>query len=475
MSLVSSVRWAAVAQVSRIAAQLISVTVLSRILPQQAYGMLAMAMTITNLAVVFRDFGTSTVIIQRRDLPDGLKAAVHSVNVLIGFLTMAIMLALALPTARVYGVAELAPMIAVLSLIFPIAGYGLLAQALVERESGFRLLARIEALSILAGLATSISLAMLGADVWSLVAQMLVSTLVTNLQLQLAVKERSGFAWSLQDITSVLKFGGDVSLFRLLIYAEQNADGMIIGRALGPLALATYSMSSKIALFPLQNITWPISRALFPAFSRNQNSPAAMAATYLRSVSVICIVAAPIMAGVFLLRHDLTLLLFGPRWDAIPGVLQWLAPVGFLQALTATTGVVFLALGRTRLMLKLGLLGCALQVGGYAVGVRWGIQGVAAGFFVANLLNVAPCLAFVMRCLGITPGRACDTVARPLAACLAMCLVLAWLGQLTQLAALPLVIAVALKTACAAGTYLFVLGAVLRQDLSGIVALVRPS
>lgn len=475
MSLVSSVRWAAVAQVSRIAAQLISVTVLSRVLPQQAYGMLAMALTIINLAVVLRDFGTSTVIIQRDVLPDGLKAAVHTVNVLIGFLVMGILLALALPTARVYGVAELAPIIAALALIFPIAGYGLLAQALVERESGFRLLARIEVLSILAGLVTSISLAMLGAGVWSMVAQMLVSTLVTNLQLQLAVKERSGFAWSLREIVPVLKFGGDVSLFRLLSYAEQNADSMIIGRALGPLALASYSMASKIALFPVQNLTWPISRALLPAFSRNQHSPAALAATYLRSVGVICIVAAPVMAGVFLLRQDLTLLLFGPRWDAVPGVLQWLAPVGFLHALTATTGVVFLALGRTRLMLKLGLLGCALQVGGYVIGVRWGIQGVAAGFFVANLLNFVPCLACVMRCLGITLQGASETIARPLAACLAMCLMLAWLGQLTQLAALPLVIAVALKTACAAGTYLFVLRVVLRQDLSSIVALVRPS
>lgn len=475
MSLVSSVRWAAVAQFSRILAQLISVTLLSRILPQQAYGVLAMAMTLTNLAFMFRDFGTSTFIIQRQDITGELKSAAHSVNVMIGFFTMAVLLALAIPAARLYDVAELVPMIAVLSVIFPISGYGLLAQALIERESGFRQLAAIEALSILAGLATSISLAVAGAGVWSLVAQMLVSTIVTNLQLRLAIRTRTEFSYSLRDIGSMLKFGGHISLFRILIYIEQNADSMIIGRALGAIALATYSMASKITVFPLQNITGPISRALLPAFSRNQNRPAAMRATYLRCVTVITIIAAPIMAGVFFLRNDLTLLVFGPQWASIPSVLQWLAPVGFLQALTATTGVVFLSLKRTRTLLHLGVVGTVLKVGSFLIGVQWGLEGVVASFFVANLLNVLLCAVVVMHCLDIAVAHAIETVAKPLVACLFMLLALAWMQQLPQLAGLPLVLSIAIKTGGAAAAYLLMLGGVLKQDLSGLFALVRPS
>lgn len=475
MSLVSSIRWAAVSQAGRIASQLVSVTVLSRIMPQQAYGILAMAMTITNLAFLFRDLGMSAIIIQRQELTQELKSAVHSVNVFTGFATMAVLLALSLPAAHVFRVDELALVIAALSLIFPISGFGLLAQALIERESGFRRLARIEVASMTSGLVTSIALALNGAGVWSLVGQMLVSTLVTNVQLRLAVDDRTRLSTAWREILSVLRLGRNVSLFRVLLYIEQNADGMIIGRALGAIPLAIYAMSSKITLFPLQNITGPISRALFPAFSRNQNSRAAMAATYLRSVAAICIVAAPIMAAVCVLRADLALLLFGPKWDGIPAVLQWLAPVGFLQALTATTGVVFLSLDRTGLMLKLGIVGCVLQLTSYLVGVRWGVQGVAASFFVANLINMVPCMACVMRCLEIGPKRILDTVARPLIACLVMVLVLVLMDRLPQLSALPPMLAFPIKAAGAALTYFLVLGMVLKQDLSGIVALVRPS
>jgi O-antigen/teichoic acid export membrane protein len=475
MSLVSSIRWAAVSQFGRIASQLVSVTVLSRIMPQQAYGVLAMAMTVTNLAFLFRDLGMSAVIIQRRELTEALKSAVHAVNVFTGFAAMGILLALSVPVAHAFRVDELALVIAALSLIFPISGFGLLSQALIERDSGFRLLARIEVASMASGLATSIALALNGAGVWSLVAQMLVATLVTNLQLRLAVRDRTRLSLAWREIAAVLKLGRNVSLFRFLLYVEQNADGMIIGRALGAVPLAIYAMSSKITLFPLQNITGPLSRALFPAFSRNQNSRPAMAATYLRSVGAICIVAAPIMATVCVLRADLALLLFGPKWNGIPAVLQWLAPVGFLQALTATTGVVFLSLDRSGLMLKLGIVGCALQLASYLVGVRWGIQGVAASFFVANLVNLVPCMACVMRCLGIGPGRLLDTVARPLLACAAMAAVLLAMEHLPYWPALPLLVAVLVKAACAALAYFLVLGTVLKQDLSGIYALVRPS
>ena len=475
MSLTSSVRWVVISQCARIASQLVSVTVLSRLLPQQAYGMLAMAMTVTNLAFLFRDLGTSTVIIQKEELSDDLLATVHAINMITGLSIMTLLLILAVPVSLAYNVTELASMLAVLSLIFPVSALGLLDQAKIERDSGFRLLARIDAVSIGAGLISSISLALAGAGVWSLVIQMLVVVLMTNLQLRINRVSKTKFRLSATEFRSIISYGGRISIFRFLLYFEQNADSMIIGHALGPVALATYSMSSKITLFPLQNITGPITRALFPEFSRNQNSIAALRKTYIRSVNMICIIAAPVMAGVYFLRADLTAILFGPKWDGIPDVLHWLAPVGFLQAMTATTGVVFMALGRSGLLLKLGVAGCVLQVSSYFIGIHWGIQGVAECFFIANLINFIPCSVCAMKCLQAEWTDALAAIARPLGACCIMILALTWMEHANSLSLLPLVASAVVKSACAASIYFVMLTAVFKQDLSSLYAFLRPS
>jgi PST family polysaccharide transporter len=435
--------------------------------------MIAMAMTATNLAFLFRDLGTSTVIIQRPTLSDSLLASAHGLNMVMGLAIMLALLALARPVAGMYGAPELAGMIGVLSLIFPVSGFGLIYAALIERASDFRQLARIEAVSLTLGLVTSVALALLGCGVWSLVGQMLVSTLATNIQLRLAAPHKVGLALSFDEIRSVMHVGGNVSLSRFIAYFEQNVDSMVIGRVLGSVALATYSMGAKISLFPLQSITWPITRALFPAFSRNQHDTVALRRTYLKSVSVITIVAAPLMTGVYFLRDPLTLFLFGPKWSGIPDVLQWLAPTGFLQAIIATTSVVFLALDRSQLMLRLVAVGCVLQVGSYFIGVQWGTRGVAASFFAANLLNLIPCTLAVMKCLHIDASMVLSSIMKPLLACAVMLMALYWTQSVMVTATLRPVFVLACQTAVGAVAYLLCLTVVLKQDLSDIYAFVR--
>ena len=65
MTVATSVRWIALTQAVRLGSQMLSLIVLARLLPAEAYGLMAMAMTVTNLAFLFRDLGTMVAIIQR--------------------------------------------------------------------------------------------------------------------------------------------------------------------------------------------------------------------------------------------------------------------------------------------------------------------------------------------------------------------------------------------------------------------------
>lgn len=405
MSILSSVRWVAVSQAARVLSQLISITVLARILPTHAYGQMAMAMTITNLVFLFRDLGTTTAVIQHRQLTHSLTCTAHWLNVSVS-LALALLLGLsAYPLAWAFNEAALCEIILVLSVVFPISGLTLVRQALLERQSEFATLARIEIVSALGGVVGAVSLALAGAGIWSLVGQMLLSTLLTTGQLFRASSWRSSILFSKDDLKILINSGTNLSLFRLIIYLEQNIDSLVIGKFLGSGALGIYAMAYKIMLFPIQNLTAVVSRALLPELSRRQDMNDSVGILYTRSLRIICAIAAPLMGGVFFLRQEFVELVFGPRWTQVSQLLTWLAPVGFIQAITAGTGVVFIAVGRTRLMLRLGMLGGALQISAFLVGVNWGIEGVAACYFVANLINFFPCFIFASIVLNLPIAR----------------------------------------------------------------------
>jgi O-antigen/teichoic acid export membrane protein len=471
MGLVSSVRWVAVSQAARVLSQLVSMAVLAHLLPSSSYGLMAMAMTVTNLAFLCRDLGTSTAIIQRKELPEALLSSIYWLNMLMALVIALALLLLAWPLAQAYQAPPLAAILAALALAFPLSSLGAVQQALLEREARFRQLARIEATSAGGGLALALLLAWQGAGVWSLVLQMLFSTALATAQTLHACRWRAGPWSSLGQLRSVLGFGAHLSLFQCLIYLERNADSMIVGRVLGSAALGVYAMAYKFMLFPLQNITGVASRALLPAMSRRQGSPQELGQLYLRATGTIVLLSAPLMAGMFFLREPLVALCLGPHWSGVAELLKWLAGVGLMQSVSASTGAVFVALGRARLLFWLGLLGAVLQVGAFFIGVRWGIEGVAVSYFVANLLNVVPAFACVLSLLRIEPAEACRALGKPVLAAAFMLAVLWALDH--NLAALPLAGAFWLDVGVGAAAYGFALFVLLRQDVSDVRALLR--
>jgi PST family polysaccharide transporter len=233
------------------------------------------------------------------------------------------------------------------------------------------------------------------------VGQIVVATLVTTGMLAWRSSYRPTLHWHWPDFKSVAGFSGNLSLFNFVLYLSRNADSMVIGRLLGSGALGIYSIAYRVMLFPVQNMSYVASRSLYPVMSRQQEDLAAMVALYLKTIGFIAFLTAPLMAGLFVLRGPFVLTVFGPGWQAAIPVLAWLAPVGFLQSVVSTTGTVFMARGRTDLMLYLGILATVLQVAAFVIGSHWGIEGVAACYLLANLLNALPALYCSGRLLNI--------------------------------------------------------------------------
>ena len=413
MSAVSNARWIAISQASRIGMQLIGMVVLARLLPPSEYGLMAMATVVINFAYLLRDMGTAAAVVQKENLTEDTTNTVFWLNVGLGLTLGIALVALSPLIADGFRSPRLIPVLWVLALVFPVTSIAAVHQALLERKSSFKLLARIEIVSSLVGLAVALALAYANFGVFSLAYQTLAAALLSSIQIWIASRWLPKARWSNTEFKAIWRFSGNFTGFTFINFFARNADSMIIGRVLGAVSLGIYSQAYKLMMFPLQSMTSVANRALFPVMSRQQNDREQMAKLYLRALRLIATVTAPLMAGLWVLREPFVEIALGKKWSEVAIIIYWLAPVGFIQSLTSTTGTVFMSNGRTDLLMRLGIIGAILMVASFFFGVQWGIEGVAICYLIANILNFIPCFKLTLNQLNKTYKDLLNAIWKP--------------------------------------------------------------
>ena len=113
----------------------------------------------------------------------------------------------------------------------------------------------------------------------------------------------------------------------------------------------------------------------------------------LNSLRGIAALTFPLMLGAMVLAPDLYAVLFGPRWERSVFLFQVLCLLGMSQSVGTTAGWLYLATGRTDLMLRWILIAAAVILPGFVVGPRLGgLEGVAISYAATSGLLIVPSL-----------------------------------------------------------------------------------
>ncbi|EEY2424127.1 O183 family O-antigen flippase, partial [Escherichia coli] len=147
MSIFNNLKWNAISQLFKIATQLISMIYLARLIAPEDYGIMAMATVVTNFAILFRDLGTSAAIVQRDSIDESLKSAIFWLNLLLGIIVGTAILFSSSYFSELYDVPKLKPVLSLLSINFFLLGATSVHLSLLERESKFETISKIEIFS----------------------------------------------------------------------------------------------------------------------------------------------------------------------------------------------------------------------------------------------------------------------------------------------------------------------------------------
>lgn len=381
-----------------------STMILARLLTPHDFGLVAMVAALTGFAVIFRDLGLATATVQSESIDQAQVSTLHWLSVLCG-LALAILVMLLSPLLAVYfkepGVTAVG--VAMGSRIF-IEGLGIQHQALLRRRMRFGALALIEVGSYFAGVIVAVVLALHGFEYWSLVLLLIVNSFVRVACLWIVCDWRPGWAFCYHETRSLVAFGGKVTVTRFIRYVSLSVDRLLIGRVLGPQILGLYSKASGWLVAPVQNFSWPAARLAVPVLSRLQNEPARFRTYYRTGMSIIASIGMPVIAYLFVDAPTVILLLLGDQWISAIPIFRLLAPVAFATLFFMGFQWCFVSLGNAGRQLRWEALATCVTIVAFAIGLRWGAEGVAAAYSIASLVLVLPAAIYCYRGSPIRPG-----------------------------------------------------------------------
>lgn len=398
---VSGIKWSTASQVGRQGIQLLTTVILARLLSPSDFGLLGMAMVVIGFIGVFKDLGTAAAVIQQKESSQTLLSSIFWINVGFGTVAMFLMFLLAPLGGIFYQELRVVSVLQVLSTSFFISSLGTLHQSLLERSLAFNLLAKLEIISVLVGAVVGIGLALVQAGVWSLVFQSLITVSLTTILLWFSSPWRPEWSFHWSDIRTISSYSLNLTGFNIFNYFVRNADYLLIGRYLGAQDLGYYTLAYRILLFPLQNITAVVGRVMYPVLSNVQDDNRRFCSAYLKSTGIIALISFPLMMGLLISAEPFILTFFGEKWQLVIPLIMIFAPIGMIQSVGATVGIIYQAKARTDWMFLWGIGAGVFVVLAFMIGLPWGINGVAMAYAIASFILLYPNFSIPFRLIDL--------------------------------------------------------------------------
>jgi PST family polysaccharide transporter len=387
---------------------LISIT-LARLLMPRDFGLIGMIIVFVGFAALFGELGFGAALIQRQDVDGRHYSTIFWLNMLTGLALTGLFVALAPFVASFYSEPRLTRLTMLIASNFSIASWGMVPNAILRRGLDFRSLALVEVVSVLAGGAVAIVLAIMGHGVWSLAWQILTTSGLSVVMLWLLTGWRPSLSFDRLAVKELLGFSSNLVGFQQLNYWVRNGDDMLIGRFFGSGELGAYTRAYQTMLLPVSQITAALGRVMFPTLSKIQSDRERVKRIYLRSIAMIALLTFPMMLGLLVVSENFVLALYGRKWIAVIPILRIFCLLGMVQSIGATTGWIFQSQGRTDLMFRWGLGAGTLLMLSVLAGIMIGSSvAVAAAYsFTSGIVLLYPSFAI--------PGKLIDMTFRDVA------------------------------------------------------------
>ena len=385
-------------------------TVLSRLLTPNDFGLVGIAWILIELATKFGQTGIGHALIQRYELTDRHVEIGFTLSTVLGIVVAGAIWLFAPRFGRLFDEPTVSSLLRVLSVTFVIGGVGVVPDHLLRRNLRFKQLMVADLLSYSVGYGlTATVLAFQGFGAWALVWGEIMRVLIRTVTTSLYSPPRLRLRLAVREATDLIFRGAGYSLTQVFDFVVRTGGYFVVGRWLGATALGYYTRADRLASLPFQYLGGNLFEVIFPAMAQRQQRVDIVRAVYLHGVELLALAVLPVSALVLLCAPGLVAVVLGAQWSETVPVLRILAIGISFQTVGILNVAAIRASGAVSRETWRQAAYAFFVVFGTWLGSHWGLTGVAVALVgtqvVACLLMTQAALSILG--LGLRPLLRC--------------------------------------------------------------------
>jgi lipopolysaccharide exporter len=402
---VRSVGWTVLSFGANRAITLISTVALARLLVPEDFGLIALATLTMSVVGIFASLGLGNALILRQEWDRRAQGTVLTLVVASGAALAAVVALTAPVVAALLDEPRLTDVLRVSSIALLLNGWGMFYAVLNQRELEFRRNFNAQVCQSVVYAVVAITAAALGAGVWAIVVGQLVQALTFSVALVVQASDRIRPTFVPEAARSALATGRAYLAQGALAYIQQNADYLVVGRALGSSALGFYSMAYRLAELPLWAIGDPVAKVTFPAFARMRHRGEDVLPTFLSTFQLLGAVVFPIGAILSATAEPFTATVFGDKWLPMATPLAIFGIWAAVRPLQNYTAWLFNSYDKAGFTARVSLIVLVALIPALILAAQYSIAWVAVVMLVHATATITVQTLLARRLIGLTLRR----------------------------------------------------------------------
>jgi len=313
-SVAKALVWTALESFALSGLSLVCLLVFARLLGADEFGVVAIALAIVQVLMVPVELLFHDALIQRDEVTDAHVDSAYTVSVLLGLGLSGACWLCADGVEALIGEPHLAPVLRWMSLSLVGMGFGSVLIAMQRRKLEFRKLALRSVIGRAGSALIALTMAFLGAGMWSLVAQQVLLYSLATLVLWTLAEERPRLRIHWGPTRELVRFGVFSTLHQLLLNFTPRIFMILVGARLGSESAGLLSLAFRGLDMLRDLLAGAVSQIMMPMFSRLRESMETLYDAYERAIELTTLITFPLFVGLAVCADEVVTIAFGPQW-----------------------------------------------------------------------------------------------------------------------------------------------------------------